>query len=415
MTTSDHKLKNLAWLLAALFAVAAAARVGVMLGTGPAAAEGSTDGAGVAGDAALYVVVGSLPLTALVILRRQPRNRIGWLLMGTGWVWGLGLVADNYARYGFVQGSLPRPDIAATLNAVVWAPGLGLLGTFLILLFPDGRLPSPRWRPMAWVSAVTITGLTVSILISPGMLEVGPSPELQNPLAVPAFAPALGLLVPLFLLLLPLCMLGCAAAAVVRFRRSRGIERLQMKWLAAAGTIVAALFLLTMLPSLYRTVTSSHAPASVWSNLLDTLSLLSFALLPAAVAVAVLRHNLYDIDLVINRTLVYGSLSLTLGGLYVGSVLLLQTMLGPLTNSSDLAVAGSTLAVAVVFRRVRERIQWTVDRRFYRSRYDAARTLDAFVSRLRHELDLDALADDLRSTVDQTVQPTHVSIWLRRD
>ena len=399
---SDRGLCRLAGLLAVLFAVAAVGRIALVLLT-PASVGGSGDSVG--GETVLYIVVGSLPLTAWMILRQQPRNRVGWLLMGSGWVWGAALVADIYARIGLTAapGSLPRPDVAAALNAVVWAPGLGLLGTFLVLLFPDGRLPSPRWRPVAWLSAATIAGLTLTIMLSPGSIQVGPAPHLANPFAVPAFAPVLGVALIVFLCLLPLSMLCCAIGAARRFRRSRGIERLQMKWLATAGAVVASLFGLAMAP----------IPDGAWTSVVDTLSLLSFVLLPAAIGVAVLRHRLYGIDVVINRTLVYGSLTLTLLGLYVGSVLVLQVLLSPLTRSSDLAVAASTLAVAALFRPARQRIREAVDRRFYRSRYDAARTVDAFASRLRHELDLDALAADLRATVDETVHPSHVSLWLR--
>jgi len=226
--------------------------------------------------------------------------------------------------------------------------------------------------------------------------------------------PVLAALLPILLLLFPLCVVVCAAALVRRFTRSHGVERQQLKWLAAAGALIACLVLFSMAAS---TVVSRagipRSTADAWLNAVYSLSFLSFGLLPVAIGIAILRHGLYDIDVFIKRAVVYGFLTASLAGVYLGSVLLLQLLLSPVTSQSDLAVACSTLAVAALFGPARRRIQHTVDRRFYRSRYDAARTIDAFSSRLRNQLDLEAVGTDLQATVHETMQPAHVTLWLR--
>ncbi len=358
------------------------------------------------------VVLVAFPLTGLLILRRQPRNTIGWLLVSIGVVWGVGALGDNYARYGLLvdPGSLPGPAVGALIANGIWAPALGLMGTFLILLYPDGHLPSPRWRPVAWTSAVTIVALTVVIYLFPGRFEEGPASGLSNPLGLDSARPLLEMALTVLLPLFALCIVAAAAGLVRRFRRSRGIERQQLKWLATAGALVASVFLLGMTTSL---LAPDSDPEPTWQVALDQISFLLFVLLPASIGAAILRHGLYSIDVVINRALVYGTLTATLAGVYLGSVLLLQLVLSPLTEQSDLAVAGSTLAVAALFRPARSRIQGAVDRRFYRNRYDAALALDAFAGRLRHEVDLEAVGTGLCAAVRETVQPAHVSLWLR--
>jgi hypothetical protein len=360
-----------------------------------------------------WLVIMMFPLVGLLILRRQPRNTMGWLLEGVGLVWCVGALTDAYARYGLLVNpdSVPGPAVAAAINGGIWAPAIGLMGTFVLLLYPDGHLPSRHWRAVAWLSAATVTALTGTLYLTPGELELGPVPELENPLGWESARTELDALLGILLALLPICVLACTAGLVRRFRRSSGIERLQLKWLATAAAVVALLFLFAMLIPLI--VPDSADSAEPWLAALDRMSFLSFALLPMAIGIAILRHRLYDIDLVINRALVYGTLTAILGGVYLGSVLLLQLLLNPLTAESDLAVAGSTLAVAALFGPARHRIQATVDHRFYRSRYDAARTLDAFAARLRNQLDLDTVGTDLRTAVSDTVQPAHVSLWIR--
>lgn len=414
MHMSDRMLRRSAW--AVWWFYAAMLVIGVPLLFVDRPVDGSWgDVGGLVSELAFTAMISTFPLIGLLVLRRQPRNTIGWVLMGIGAVWGLGGLADNYARYGLLvnPGSLPGPDVAAALAEGIWAPGIGLMGTFLILLYPDGHLPTPRWRPVAWLSAVTIVVVIIAVDLTPGNLEQSPVPTLANPLGWEAGRSIFTVPFVIFWPLLPLSIVACAVALVRRFRGSHGVERLQLKWLAAAGAVVALLYLLMMTSTVLVEAVTALDRTPGWLLVLQNVAVLSFVLLPLAIGVAILQHGLYQIDVVINRALVYGSLTAALAGVYLGSVLLLQLALNPITSQSDLAVAGSTLAVAAVFRPARAGIQATVDRRFYRSRYDAARTLDAFAGRLRHELDLDAVGTDLRTAVQDTVQPAHVSLWLR--
>ena len=301
--------------------------------------------------------------------------------------------------------------MAAAFNEGSWAPQIGLMGTFLLLLFPNGRLPSPRWRPVAWLCAVTIVVLPVVIAFSSDRLDQSPLPGTPNPLAGRIPDSVLNVLLAVFLPLFPVCVLACATALVVRFRRSSDFERLQLKWLTAAGASVAALYLLTMASRLVTWTLTPSGADGAWFSVLGTTAVLSFVLLPAAIGIAVLRHRLYDIDVVIDEALVYGSIAALPPPRCAWWWSFHRC--SPLTGAPDLAVAGSTLAVAALFRPARRWIQAVVDRRFYRRRYDAARTLDRFATRLRHEVDLDAVSTDLRRTVEDTVQQDHVSLWLR--
>jgi hypothetical protein len=254
------------------------------------------------------------------------------------------------------------------------------------------------------------------IALAPGTLEEAPVSGLENPLSAGPLEPVvLGLSV-IALPLVPVCLVASAVSLVLRFRRSSGVQREQIKWLATAGGLVAVLFAVTLTATFAAEFAGGGSPEvlPLPIRFLQEASILSFVLLPLAIGAAILRFRLFDIDLVINRALVYGSLTALLAGVYLGSVLLLQLVLRPLTEQSDLAVAVSTLAVAGVFRPARRRIQEVVDRRFYRRRYDAALAVDAFAGRLRHQVDLDAVGADLLAAVHETVQPTHARIWLPR-
>jgi hypothetical protein len=295
-------------------------------------------------------------------------------------------------------GSAALGKTAAAYESLSWIPFILLPATFLLLLFPDGRLLSPRWRPIGWCAAVAISGGFITQALTPGKLE--DYPQVTNPFGVTSSV--LDPLTGLSFLLILVAIVGSSASLIIRFRRAEGVQRLQMKWLAFAGAVAAAVFPIAVLAY-------SVADGAV-SNVAIMLSVLG---LPVAAGVAILRYRLYDIDVVINRTLVYGALTATLAASYLGSVLLLQLALSGLTAGSGLAVAASTLAVAGMFTPARSRIQELVDRRFYRRKYDAARTLETFAARLRDEVDLGALDAELRDVVAETMQPAHVSLWLR--
>ena len=286
---------------------------------------------------------------------------------------------------------------------------MGSMGTFLLILFPDGRLPSARWRVVAWLSAGVIVIVTLSEAFRPG--ELAAARGVDNPYGI-----AVAEHMPLRLaggmnVLLVLCILAAATSVVLRFRRARGRERLQIKWFAYAGALVAVLLGLAMAGELVADLLGAERPLGL--RLVENAVSASAVGLPLAIGIAVLRHDLYEIDVVINRTLVYGVLTVILAGTYLGLVLLLQLALSPLTEGNELAVAGSTLAVAALFRPARRRIQALVDRRFYRRKYDATQTLAAFSARLREEVELDTLSAELRGVVHETMQPAHVSLWLR--
>jgi hypothetical protein len=256
----------------------------------------------------------------------------------------------------------------------------------------------------------------VAITLRPGELVEAPVEGMRNPIGLEALEGPLNVLLALSLPFFPIGLVAAAASLAFRFRRSRGLERAQVKWLATAGAVVAAVYVATVTSTLVTELLADNRDANVPPlavRLLENTSVLTFGLLPWAIGAAILRYRLYDIDLVINRTLVYAALTATLAVAYLTSVLVLRVALDPFTGGSDLAVAASTLAVAALFRPLRSRIQSLVDRRFYRARYDAARTLETFAAHLRDELDLESVQRDLRGVVHDTVQPTQVSLWLR--
>jgi hypothetical protein len=361
----------------------------------------------------VVTVLLAFPATGLVIATRRPATPIGWLLLAVGLGWGLLLVSTGYADYGLLAhpGSLPAADVVAAVGGAVWATPVGLLGTFLLLLFPNGHLPGQRWRWVAYAAALLIATTTVVSLVQPGGMRDAGYPDTPNPLGIESLAGLLDI-VEFVVVPLALTMVASAVSLVVRFRRSGAIERQQIKWLAAAATTATALYAAGLFAS--GVFGSSTGPEPLWQRIAEDAFLGSFALIPISIGVAVLRHRLYGIDVIIRKTLVYAALVGCLAILYLGGVFAIQAAVRTVSGQSGtLAVTVSTLLVAVAFQPLRARIQRVVDHRFYRARYDAARTLEAFSGRLREQVEIETVSGEVLAVVRQTLQPAHVSLWLR--
>jgi hypothetical protein len=340
-----------------------------------------------------YAAVGAL------IVRGHPRNPVGWLFC----LIGVGTTAGNALSAYSDRSS--ASTVTAWFEAVAGVP-VDVTVMLAVALFPTGHYLSRRWRRAGITVLAANAFALVVVAFEPGPLPN--HPRIRNPLGVDAAAGLLHAVAATAPVIVVVTLLFPIVAVVDRFRRSRGLERQQLKWLAlAAGYSIATLAVLLALDSVLNFDTGTGQ--AVAGSLLG----LVMAAPPAAAAMAILRHGLYDIDVVINRTLVYGALTATLAAAYLVVVLLFQLVLQPLTPDTGLAVAASTLAVAALFRPARARIQAAVDRRFYRRRYDATQTLAAFSGRLRDQIDLDALSAELRGVTQQTMQPAHVSLWLR--
>ncbi len=355
----------------------------------------------------------AFPLVGAMIASKRPENAVGWLCLAVGLLWTLIGAFEYYSYYGAATpGSVPFPVAIAGISDWMWVPAMGLLGTYVLLLFPDGRLPSRRWRPLAWLSGAVILLLSLVVVLAPGRL--GNLAGVRKPFGIEG-AEWLTAGAYVLLPLLPLCMLASALSLVLRYRRSGGEERQQIKWMAFSASVVVVLYAMAMVVSVAFPEESWTTAGSVWwLNLLTYVVLASFTTVPIAVGIAVLKYRLYEIDVIINRALVYAALTATLALSYLGSVVTLQYVLRALTGQeSTLAVVASTLAVAALFNPLRRRVQALVDRRFYRRKYDAAKTLEAFSARLREETYLDALGQGLVGVVRGTVQPEHASLWMR--
>jgi hypothetical protein len=334
-----------------------------------------------------------------VLASRLPRHPVGWLLLAVGLsVAGSG-VADGYARYGLVArpGALPAARWVAVYSPATTIVGLSLVG-FVLLLTPTGSLPSSRWRRWAWVAAAAPVVFVAALTVGPGLV-IPPYESAVEPVTIPALAGAvLVAIVAGFSLTVAGLVVG-AASLVVRFRRARGTERQQLRWLALAAAL-----------------TGAGAAVVGAGTALDATAVPLFAvgiclaLLPLATGAAILRYRLYDLDRIISRTLAYGFLTLLLGLGYAGVVLGLGRLL---PDSSSLAVAAATLAVAALFQPLRRRVQQVVDRRFNRRRHDAGQLIEAFGARLRDQVDLDTLTGEVLAVVDQTMAPTRAWLWLR--
>jgi hypothetical protein len=356
------------------------------------ATPSSVDGANW-GDYGIVVLVASYLTVGALVASRRPRNAVGWLLSFVGLASAVATFTGEYAPYARAM-DLAGAKLAAFLNGI----NVGvLLAIFVPLLFPDGRLPSRRWRPLVWLLSTGLLLYAVDAALKPG----GP-----DPLGVELPSSVYGVFVRVSLVSLVVGFIGSAASVVLRLWRARGQERQQIKWLVYATSVVVVSALGAVL-----------FPLPV-GDVFYVLMIYGFAGMPVAMGIAILRYRLYDIDRIINRTLVYGSLTALLALVYFGGVTATQTLLRNLTGQEklpQLVVVASTLVIAALFNPLRRRIQSFIDRRFYRSKYDARKTIEEFSSKLREETDLEALRGDLVGVVRETMQPAHVSVWLRPD
>jgi len=342
-----------------------------------------------------------------IIASRQPRNAIGWIFCGIGLVASLNSLSGSYAVYRLAGGYGPwnLAETAAWYASWSWTLWLYVPTTFLLLLFPDGRLPSPRWRPVGWCAALGVISFVAGYALNPGPLEE--FPRITNPYGVDS--PILGAVTIAGAILATASMVVSAVSLIVRMRRAGRVERQQIKWLAYGGAVVVGTVFV-------------GGVIAVWIGEVG-ISLIVISLLgvPIFTGVAIARYRLYDIDVVINRTLVYGSLTALLAAGYVATIMAFQRIgsfvyqvpfRALIGQESALATVAATLAMAALFNPLRRRIQSFIDSRFYRSKYDARKTLEKFSSKLRDETDLEVLNDDLVGVVTETMQPTHVSLWL---
>jgi hypothetical protein len=346
----------------------------------------------------------SFSVVGALIASHRPENPIGWLFCAAALFYGIEIAGEEYAIYALLTypGSLPLGAELAWLTEWIWAPGFGIILVFLPLLFPDGHPPSRRWRGVAWLGGLSIGLICVltSIVLwperGPALVQLGGFGGEVEEWRSAVSDWVLKLVGPMLLV----AGLGAVISLFVRFRRARGDERQQIKWFASAAALTLAWIIVAE--------EQSGEIVALWG-------LLVIASIPVATGMAILRYRLYDIDRIINRTLVYGVLTGILALVYFGGVATSEAIFRALTGQEQqpqIAVVVSTLVIAALFTPLRRRIQRFIDRRFYRRKYDARKTLEDFSAQLRDETDLEALSNDLLGVVRDTMQPAHVSLWL---
>jgi len=343
-----------------------------------------------------FMVIGAL------VVARRPANAIGWLFSAIGLLALGASLAGEYSQYAYVTRPSGLPFAVGAVWYLAWVafPVFGLTFSFTLLLFPTGRLLSPRWRPIAWLAAIEITASTMLAALQPTLSLENQGRTIANPIGASGLPhPDQGAVGDVLGGLFTAVSLAACASLVLRFRRARGEERQQLKWVAYAAALMV--------------ITTAVVAVTVTDGS-DLAVALTVVLLPIAAGIAILRYRLYDIDRLINRTLVYGWLTAILGLVYAAAVLVLGQVFGGVgRDPPSWAVAGATLTVAALFQPARHRIQQAVDRRFNRRKYDAAETIGAFGARLRDQVDLGTLSTDLLAVVGQTMEPTQASLWLR--
>jgi signal transduction histidine kinase len=353
----------------------------------------------------------TFPIVGALIVSRQP-NAVGWIMLGIGLGQALSNLVSLYAEYSLRinPGSLPGPAFALAINEASWVPLIGLVGTYLILLFPDGHLPSPRWKPWAWLCGTTMVLIYLVITVSPGPFSDQNYPGIQNPLGIEALKPIIG---PLYavIALLPISIVGCAVAMVRRFRQSHGQERLQLKWFTATTGLLAVSYLILMLLNLPFLL--SNKPTPHWIDVVGNIGIFPFILLPIAVGIAILKHRLYDIDVVINKTVVFGALAAFITAVYVAIVVGIGALIGSGGRPNLALSILATAVVAVAFQPVRERVQHFANHVVYGKRATPYEVLAEFAGRVAETYATEDVLPNMARTVAEGAGAAHAEVWLR--
>ncbi|HUG16478.1 MAG TPA: hypothetical protein VMM78_15850 [Thermomicrobiales bacterium] len=387
----------------ALFGCAAAITAGVLYAR-----------AGRGGDVMLVLPMLTIGLTGTLILIKQPHNRVGWVLYAGGMLLALAALGHSSALHVTLQSRSSLATWPLWFSSWAFPSGYIIMVIGLLLLYPTGRLPSPRWRPAAWAVTGYFAVLMLGTATMPRPMEdigdPGNPVYVPNPAGLAATERIETVVSPIVYLLIPVFLLVALLAFGIRVYRATGVERQQIKWLAWTFAVVITIYL----P--FFALSSERLTNPVLERILGAASFLFMAIgIPIAIGIAILRYRLYDIDRIINRTLVYAGLTVSLSAMYLSLILTLGAFGREIAGyDSTVGVAVSTLAVAALVRPLRGRIQSVVDRRFFRSKYDAVRTVEAFSTRLRDDIDLPALVDELQAVITETVQPAHITVWLRR-
>jgi signal transduction histidine kinase len=398
---TDDRAKRWVWIAALGYVANVALLIVVEIFTLPPPAV-AIDGGG--GDVAFILVVLPFTIAGFTILAKQPRNHVGWILVAIGFVWiePLGSIGELLLSRG-----LPGGAALVSIAGGTWAPPIALMGTVLLLRFPTGELLSRRWRWVERVALVDIAVIVLSIACYPGGLEDIGYPGVTNPLSIPALAPVVKAILPVALMVLPITLVLSAASLVMRFRRSRGVERLQMKWFTTAAASVALLYLVAMLGSIPA---SSGGSEAAWVGFVSNLSFYSFVLIPIAIVIAVLRYKLYEIDVVISKAIVYGALALFVTVAYIGIVVGLGQLVGS-DRSVPLQIA-ATVLVAVAFQPLRERVQRFANRLVYRKRATPYEVLARFSEQVAGTYATDEIAAALARLLVEGIGADRAEIWL---
>jgi signal transduction histidine kinase len=396
---TDRVARRLAWSAFILYVLifVAWALLEVFTGSVPQPSGGG-------GDILFSLITASFPVVAILILSKQPKNRIGWILMAIGLGWVIG--PEPYGDFALSRG-LPGGAVAIAISGPTWAPPIVLMGTSLLLRFPNGELLSPRWRKVEVLALVVLVIVVLGITFAPGTLEESSYPNLRNPLGVEALKPFLDVAL-VIVLFIPVTIVASAVSLVMRFRRSTGTERLQLKWLASAAAVIAVIYLIAMVASINYAWSGPTTPG--WVGAIQTVAVTSFILIPIAIGFAVLKYRLYDIDLVINKALVYGAMAAFITAVYVAIVVGIGRVIG---SDRDLGLSIlATALVAVAFQPVRERVQRFANRLVYGKRATPYEVLSEFSGGMSHTVATEELLPRMARTVAEALGAARADVWL---